>query len=66
MAVPPLTSVPKGTIVQISVRLPLSAGAASDGFQWVAWQSMTVAEARRHIEAELLSRFLQQFLPAGE
>ena len=64
MPIEQLTTVPKGTVMQVSVRLPLTHGGKSDGFRWEAVRTMTVEEARDDVARQLLRRFLDHFMPA--
>lgn len=61
MPVAPLATVPAGTVVKISIRLPGSGG--FDGFQWVAPAPTSADQARMQIEQALLARFVRAFLP---
>ena len=66
MPIEQLTSVPKGTVIQVSVRLPSSHGGRSDGFRWEAKRALTVEEARDDVARQLLRRFLDHFMPAAD
>lgn len=64
MTISTLTTVPAGTVVKISVKLPQQFGGGFDGFQWTTDQPMTIERARDSITRKLLNHFLDQFLPA--
>lgn len=64
MALSTLTTVPAGTVVKISVKLPQQLGGGFDGFQWTTETPMSVAAARDSITRKLLDRFFDHFLPA--
>lgn len=59
-----LVRVPRGTVVQVSVRLPARHGVQGDGFRWEATADMTAEAARDDVARKLFRRFLDQFLPA--
>jgi hypothetical protein len=58
-----LASVPAGTIVRLSIRLPGQSAHQGDSFIWTAPRRMSVEEARRELAADLLKSFMETFLP---
>ena len=59
-----LGTVPRGTVVKISIVVPRLNGGMSDGFAWTVHAETSVAELRTRIDSELMPRFYDQFLPA--
>ncbi|MBX9944927.1 MAG: hypothetical protein K2Y40_12665 [Reyranella sp.] len=65
MAIDPLLrTVPRGTVVAITIRVPGHNGGAPDGFAWTAPANLSPSAVRARIDGELLPKFFDQFLPA--
>jgi|GEM_PF-862930 len=65
MALAPLLgTVPAGTIVQISIKVPHRNDGVRDGFAYAVATPMSAAALRAAIDSELVPKFFDQFLPA--
>lgn len=56
--------VPAGTVVQVSISVPNRNGGLRDGFAYTVPRPMRADALRSAIDAELLPKFFDQFLPA--
>ena len=63
MSVEPLTIVPSGTVVRLSILLPKQPARDGESFVWTAPRHMTATEARGEIGRDLMTAFLNTFLP---
>lgn len=63
MPIAPLTRVPKGTVIKLSITLP---GKQFDGLALTFETQLTPAQAARDLQRRLVPRFIDQFLPHEE